>query len=226
MKKFLSLALLLGSLVCLQAQHSVGFVVDGRTYQNGDTIVVTLDPEAENYSGLSFRNLSYSALQDMIVTLIPVDTSGIVAWGLCTGTVCIPGLTSSTFVLPPSGSYNEFVIDLTIKPVENPVGIYTVVAFNDIISDTVTLRFQTSTQGIGEVASTRLLSAYPNPAQGTVHIRYQLSQPGTLLLYDMQGRPVRQLPVSGHGTALFEDLPAGLYAYGIAGQPLQKLIVQ
>ena len=43
----------------------------------------------------------------------------------------------------------------------------------------------------------------------------------------MQGRLVRQLPVAGNGTATLNDLPAGIYAYGILGSNnMKKLVVK
>ena len=61
----------------------------------------------------------------------------------------------------------------------------------------------------------------------SVAISYELNQPATLAIVDMQGRTVRQLTVEGNGTAMVDDLPAGIYAYGILGSNnMKKLIVK
>ena len=70
------------------------------------------------------------------------------------------------------------------------------------------------------------VKAFPNPATHQFSVNYSVEQPATLTIVDMQGRTVRSMPVEGNGTVNISDLPAGMYAYGIAGGKMQKLIVK
>ena len=227
MKKILSFLLLLSSVAVLNVQAQVGFKYNGQTYQNGDEFVVVLAPDAEHCNGISFVNQGYSALQNVTVTMTPIEMSGIDIWGLCAGAYCRQDSVSDAFNIPPSGEYTDFTMDLTIdETVAQPFSVYKMKVSNDNFACSVTIRFQAYAEGINEVASSAL-TAYPNPAHGTVNVSYDVAQPSTLAVYDMQGRVVRSLSVSGCGNAAIDNLPAGIYTYGIMGSnTMQKLIVK
>lgn len=230
MKRILSFALLLCSLAVLNAQTQVGFVYDNHTYQNGDTMVVVLQKSAINCEGIAFKNQTASMLSNMVVTMTEIERDGFEAWGMCTD-ACVMGLTSNPFNLPPNALYNSFSIDLTIDAnVECPYGVYNLQVSNGTITCAVVVRFQAYTLGIDDVLANSRLSAYPNPAEGQFRVSYEVSQPATLAIYDVQGRVVRQMPVCGNGTVMVSDLPAGIYAYGIVENgrrsQMQKLIVK
>jgi hypothetical protein len=80
--------------------------------------------------------------------------------------------------------------------------------------------------GIDPVLANSSVKAFPNPATHQFSVSYSVEQPATLTIVDMQGRTVRSMPVEGNGTVNISDLPAGMYAYGIAGGKMQKLIVK
>ena len=227
MKKILSFLLLFSSVAVLSVQAHIGFKYNGHTYQNGDEFVVVLAPDAEHCNGISFVNQGYSALQNMTVTMTPIDMSGIDIWGLCAGTACRQDSVSDAFNIPPSGEYTDFTMDLTIdEAVTQPYSIYKMKVSNNNVACSVTIRFQAYAEGISDVASTTL-TAYPNPAQGNVNISYDVNQPSTLAIYDMQGRVVRSMSVSGSGNAVIDNLAAGIYTYGSMGSTtMQKLIVR
>jgi len=74
------------------------------------------------------------------------------------------------------------------------------------------------------------VKAYPNPATEQFSVSYSVEQPSTLVIYDAQGRQVREMAINGNGTLSISNLPAGVYAYGIVngkhrGQ-MQKLVVK
>ncbi|MBR6900061.1 MAG: T9SS type A sorting domain-containing protein, partial [Bacteroidales bacterium] len=122
---------------------------------------------------------------------------------------------------------NTFALDLDVDAsVAQPYGVYSVNVINGTVTSTVTIRLEINTVGVDNVAEELRTVAYPNPAQGAFAIRYAVEQPSTLTIVDMQGRTVRSMPVEGNGTVNVSDLPAGLYAYGIAGGKMQKLIVK
>lgn len=226
MKKLVSLFMLLCSVVVLNAQTQIGFIYNGQTYQNGETMVVTLSPSAINCHDIAFKNQTPSRLADLVVTMTEVEQGGVEAWGLCTGEHCIPALTSDPFILTPNATYSDFSIDLNVDAtVAQPYGVYNLEISNGSITCAVVVRFQAYTEGISDVAATSL-KAYPNPAQGQVTISYDVDQPATLAIYDMQGRMVREQSVCGNGTMQLNDLTAGVYTYGIAGGKMQKLIVK
>lgn len=229
MKKVLSLVLLIGSMFLAHVQGQVGFIYDNHTYLNGDSFTVQLAPDAHNCTDISLKNVGYSVLQNLVVTITAVEEHGIEAWGLCAGGVCLATLTSNPFNMPPGEVDNTFAIDLDIESgVEAPYSIYTISVSNGNVTSTVTVRFQVQGNpvGITEALKTAGTVAYPNPAQGAFTIRYEVEQPATLAIVDMQGRTVRSIPVKGNGSVNVSDLPAGLYAYGIAGGKMQKLIVK
>ena len=130
--------------------------------------------------------------------------------------------------MAPNAIDNSFAIDIDISAsVQQPYGVYTLTVSNSSISSSIVLRMQTATVGIAEATTQEVLSAYPNPAQGNVNISYDVNQPSTLAIYDMQGRVVRSMSVSGSGNAVVDNLAAGIYTYGIMGSTtMQKLIVK
>ena len=226
MKKILSFLLLFSSVAVLGVQAQIGFKYNGQTYQDGDNFVVVLAPDAIHFGGISFVNQGQSTLQNLVVTMTPIEVSGIDIWGLCAGACRIDSV-SNPFDIPVGGEYSEFTMDLTIdEAVAQPFSIYRMKVSNDRVASSVTIRFQAYTEGISDVASSAL-TAYPNPAQGNVNIRYDVNQPSTLAIYDMQGRVVRSMSVSGSGNAVVDNLPAGIYTYCIMGSTtMQKLIVK
>lgn len=227
MKKILSFLLLLSSVAVLNVQAQVAFKYNGHTYQNGDEFVVVLAPDAEHCNSISFVNQGYSVLQNVTVTMTPIEMSGIDIWGLCAGVYCRQDSVSDAFNIPPSGEYTDFTMDLTIdEAVAQPYSIYKMKVSNGNFACSVTIRFQAYAEGINDVTSSAL-TAYPNPAQGNVNISYDVNQPSTLAIYDMQGRVVRSMSVSGSGNAVVDNLAAGIYTYGIMGSTtMQKLIVK
>lgn len=228
MKKILSFALLLCSLAVANAQ--VAIVCDGVNYQNGDTITVVLEKTAINCEDIAFKNLGTTPLRDMVVTMTEIESSGLNCWGLCTGVQCVPTLTSAPFTIAIGALYNEFSIDLMIDDVERPYGVYNLQISNGNITSAVVVRFQAYALGINDVQASAAVQAYPNPAEGQVAISYSVSQPADLAIFDVQGRMVRQMPVSGEGTVKVSDLAAGLYTYGIIENgrrtQMHKLIVK
>lgn len=231
MKKILSFALLLCSLAMANAQTQVGFVYNGHTYQNGDTMVVVLEKTAHNCSDIVFKNQTSGRLADMVVTMTEIERDGIECWGLCAGGQCVMGLVSNAFNMPPNALDTTFTIDIDIDAnMERPYGVYNLQVANGNISCAVVVRFQAYELGINDVQANAMLNAYPNPAEGQFDISYSVNQPATLAIFDVQGRMVRQTPVNGEGTVKVSDLAAGIYAYGILENgrrsQMQKFIVK
>lgn len=232
MKKILSLALLLCSVAVLNAQTQIGFVYDGTTYQNGDTLVVTCQKTASQIESIDFVNQTSDKLSQLVVTMTEVERNGFEAWGLCT-TVCVSSLTSAPFSIAAGGTFDGFSIDVSIdQEVERPFGVYTMQVSNGTFTSSVVVRFQAYTEAVGidDVLAGSSVKAYPNPATSQFGVSYSVQQPSTLVFYDLGGRLVRQMPISGNGTLGVADLPSGVYAYGILSgksrSQMQKLVVK
>ena len=225
MKKVLSFALLLSSLFLANVQGQIAFLYNGQTYENGDS--VNCYTTINSLTGLTLKNTSDNNLRDLVVIITPIEEHGIHAWGVCAGGRCVEGLTSSKFNLNAGATDDMFAIDINIDPdVPDAYSVYTVQVKNSSVNCSFTLRINYGTLGIEETVLNSSILAYPNPAQGTFTVRYEAEQPATLIVIDMQGRTVRSIPVQGNGTLNINDLPAGMYAYGIAGGMMQKLIVK
>lgn len=228
MKKVLSFALLLCGLAWANVQGQVGFIYNGQNYMDGSNVTITLPASAHQVTQLKLKNFGEEAVTRLVLTVAAVDVNGIEAWGVCAGGRCIPSLTTQQFNLAAGEVDTSFAIDIDINSsMESPYGVYTISVTNGSTTCNVTVRLEASTVGIGSVAASTPAVAFPNPAQGAFSIRYELNEPATLAIVDMQGRTVKALKVNGTGTAKVEDLPAGIYAYGILGSnSMKKLVVK
>lgn len=233
MKKILSFALLLCSLAVANAQ--VAIVCNEETYQNGDTVTVGLQKTAMNCEDIAFINQGHTPLNGMVVTMTEIETAGLTCWGLCTGVQCVPTLTSAPFSIAIGETYDQFSIDIMIDDaVERPYGVYNLEISNGTVTCAIVVRLQAYPVGgdvaIDDVRSNVALQAYPNPAEGQFSISYSVSQPAALAIFDVQGRMVRQMPVSGEGAVKVSDLAAGIYTYGIIENgrraQMRKLVVK
>lgn len=228
MKKILSLALLLSSLFLANVQGQIALIYNGNTYQNGDNFTVNIEATAHQINTVQLKNIGNSAVRDIVVTLTPIEENGISAWGICAGGNCVAALTSTSFNLAPGLVDEGFAIDIDIdNSVPNPHSTYNVNITFGLVSIDIVMNVVVGTVGIDQPVANLSATAFPNPAEGIVNISYELNQPATLAIVDMQGRLVRQLPVAGTGTATLNDLPAGIYAYGILGSNnMKKLVVK
>lgn len=229
MKKFLSLALFLGAFALLSAQTEIGFKYQDHVYQSGDTLNVTVLVTDHECHGIHFINQTDQDLQRIVFSMEPIEENGINIFALCTGMVCKPGLETDPVTIFANVPYDEFYIDMDIDAnLPEPSCVYTLRVSNDNVNCAVVVRFKAvRSAAIEPIVANTSLTAFPNPAQTDVNIRYSVEQPSTLAIVDMQGRSVRQMQVTGNGSIMVNDLPAGLYAYGILGSNnMKKLIVK
>lgn len=225
MKKILFFALLLCSLTVLNAQNQLSIVYNGNVYNPGDTLVTVVEPDASQFHGLIIRNNTSNDLTNLVFTKRLVENHGIDIWGLCTGMQCVQSDTSAKFTVPANDDYADFYMDVMIDD-EHSWSLYEISIHNvEVVCDFV-LRMQDFALGINEVVAQSSVSVYPNPSQGQVNVRYNVEQPSTLVVYDAQGRTISQQTICCNGTTAISNLPAGIYAYGIAGSQMHKLIVK
>ena len=229
MKKALFLMLLVGSVALANAQSAIGVKYQNQVYNEGDTLTMVIPTNCEDLVGISLVNQSNSRLENLIITFTEIESNGISIVTLCTGEVCINGLVSNPITLAIHGTYNDLHMGLDTDPTnQDAFGLYTMNIANDNVSTTIVVRilFGGST-GIDEAEAMASLRAYPNPCEGEVTISYATGHPATLVVFDATGRQVLSQQVADSGTLRLADLPAGLYAYGIAGsKALRKLVVK
>lgn len=222
MKKALFFALIIGCFSFAKAQE-ISFIYNGVTYNNGDSITLYVAPNAHSFDELYFKNNGTSTATQIQVELTLLRNDSLNVWGLCSGDLCVLDLTSAPFNIEAGATYDLFSFDIRGAETEGNYADYQMIIYND----TAILHFVVGTPvSISPVATASQATAFPNPAQGLVSIRYAVDQPSTLVVYDAQGRTLRQIPVAGEGTLRLSDLPAGIYAYGILGTQMQKLIVR
>lgn len=222
MKKALFLALLLGCFCAAKAQN-ISFLYNGNTYSDGDSITLYVAPNAHSFDELCFRNNGSTAANNLQVALTLLRNETLNVWGLCSGDLCVLDLTSAPFSIEGGATYDQFSFDVRGAETEGNYADYQMT----IGTASAILHFVVGTPvGISPVASACQAAAFPNPAQSRVSIRYSAAQPATLAVFDAQGRTICQTPVNGEGAIQLADLPAGIYAYGILGSQMKKLIVK
>ena len=231
MKKTVSFLLLLCSMTVLCAQGRINVAYQGTEYTNGDTIRIALDADASSIEGFTFRNVSNSRIEDMVITLDSISEAGIHIWALCTGDQCIDSLTSTPIAIGPRGSYNEFTIDLMISSsVPEPSAIYRMRSGNAEGEDTVVLVLYVPSSGIASAHAVEGVALYPNPASGQVTVAGNVQPTDILSVYDLQGREVLHRQVGTGNAIALGDLSAGVYVYRLVGShgatPMQKLVVK
>lgn len=232
MKKLFPFLLLMGSLAVMNAQSVLGVTHQGHTYNEGDTITLTLAADDEEISSLGIINQGNNRIENIIIALQEISRNGFEVWAMCTGDVCIPGLTSNPINMAPRATYNDLTLDVRIDAtVSDPLSIYTMTVGNDEIHTTVVLRLVLyQPLGIHQPEAVATVNAYPNPAIGEVDIHYSVPQAAMLTVFDMQGRKILSQPVNGTGKVSLDTLPAGVYTYGLttgdAHTALHKLIVR
>lgn len=232
MKKVLFLILLVGCVAMANAQSAVGVTHQNQTFNDGDTISVTIASNAESYAGIGLKNQSNSRLEGLVITLAPVTVGGIEIYASCTGEVCIPGLVSNPIDINIRGSYNNYMVDFSNNyPEVTTPSVYTMTVANDDVSTTVVLKFQLEGVGIDQHEAFGIVNALSNPFNNVVTIGYATLRPATLVVYDIFGRTRLYERVDGTGTLYLRDhLTPGVYVYGLlvdkSCRVMKKLVVK
>ena len=225
MKKVLFLMLLVGSVALANAQSAVGVTYQGQTYNDGDTITVTIPSHAESFDGIGLKNQSNSHLEGLVVTLTQLTAGGIEIYATCTGEVCIPGLVSNPIEIAIRGSYNSLIFDFYNNyPDNTAASVYSMNVANEDVSTTV-----------GTFAS---LLAFPNPSENHATIYYSTVRPAELVIYDVLGNLRHSQRVDGTGTLSLGlgcgtptlELGTGIYFYGLlvdeTCRVMKKLVIR
>jgi len=238
MKKALFLMLFMGSLFLANAQSAVGVTYQNQTYNDGDTIAVTVPTTVESLATIGLKNQSTSRLEGLVVTLTEVSVGGIEIYAICTDQ-CVPGLVSNSFDIAIRGSYNTLVFDFFNNYPENTTpSVYTMNVANNDVSTTVVLKLCFEGVGIGQVGTFASLLAFPNPSENHATIYYSTVRPAELVIYDVLGNLRHSQRVDGTGTLSLGlgcgtptlELGTGIYFYGLlvdeTCRVMKKLVIR
>lgn len=234
MKKLLSFVLLLGFAYTMNAQYTI--IYDNNDMDNGDTITVrTTSSDMELLP--HFRN-NFESDKSVVVAIDKIGATNVQVLSVCAGIHCYNRSYTDPFTIAAGETYTQFHSDIMIpSPTDKGlfcVRIYNSDNYNERTELYVNILGSEATLGIDAVADQVSLNAYPNPANGSVTVSYANAHSNsTLVIYNMQGAKVHQQSLEateGAATVQVDDLPAGVYMYGLETSshrsPLQKLVIR
>lgn len=236
MKKILLFAAMIGVVTALSAQVTITH--NGNSYSETDTINVGPDDEGDYLLYAEVVNTSFATYNVQFVNEKLDDNENVNVMFVCTGELCMSGSTSAPFDLPSNGTYDDFHVQYSVTgaPATGIFRLSLVTVSNGTTLASTIVKVSTDYVSVMPVDETIALTAFPNPANDQVVVRYALpagASQGTLMVYNMQGQTVRQLQVSeSEGTVTLQvaDLPSGVYMYGLeaAGHSskINKLVVK
>lgn len=241
MKKIFLLLALACTATVMNAQD-ISFIYNNDTLQDGDTITVYGAPSQTIMASMKVKNNTDAAISNayaLCQNLTP--DSVIIVESLCFGR-CQAGNVSPKFsVAANSVASGLLVVDLKV-PASATLGkseVFMLTAGNNPQYNNMAeiyIKAIVHSAGIDETESMGTLSASPNPADNQVTIQYTLgdnTSAAHLVIYNITGSQVRSIPLSqpsGSVAVNIDDLPAGIYAYGIEANgsrsAMSKLVVK
>lgn len=80
----------------------------------------------------------------------------------------------------------------------------------------------------GEIITIVILKTWPNPSQGDLQVLLQGNKKEILLVYDLAGRMLQQVPITENNPAVIKHMTPGTYIIRLANKPeiSQKIIFQ
>lgn len=220
MRRLLLILPLIFTFTIVNAQYTVTDD-DGNPVENGATISMEVNqdmPNAEVHLHL------HSSTSDDIVFQVVGTTQPEGAQNLfCVGEHCFSPNYSNPATEPLDES-NEALLILYYKKkltTESAVVDYKIYQDGD---ETVEFTFSISfsnTTAIEDITSTRVLNAYPNPANSNVNISYTSNEEAQIVLYNIVGNAVKKFNIIAGSEILnieTSDLSSGTYFYSISSQ--------
>lgn len=234
--------LVLIALVCIVAltnAQKISFVYNNRAVAQGDTITVVATSEQiqDGTLGVSMflRNNTSNTLSGHKAKCVPIDGSAeLTVSSICFGE-CKPGNLSPEFSLNANSTSDKvFLLDFAIPSNAHDIQNLFKLSAGDNASDydnsaVIYINAIVSATAIAEATPATVLKAYPNPASNMVAIDYSLPEDGTLVVCNLLGCVVKTVALNaGEGTVRLgvTDLPKGIYAYGVQGRAMHKLVVR
>lgn len=234
MKKALLLALLISCIGAMQAQ-TLSFLYNGETVADGDTLSLQATARDEFEFAPAIRNNGTES-RTCIIRCEKKNNTSTEIMSVCTGLLCKTGYTSAPFALQGETTYSEAHIDFLV-PADAEMGLFKITVYDTLNTSESTSMFvkmyHNDHVGIAENSNNIALSVYPNPAVSNVCISYSHVDRGSLVLFSMTGKKVREISLNASEGSVSLDisaLPSGIYMYGIENgnglSGLKKLVVK
>ncbi len=227
MKKVLLISLLV-SFTAIAAAQNVTVYHDGNAIADNDTVEISTNATTALYYP-SFYNNTDNSMEAVIIFEL-TNNSNIFAMSVCTGELCNNGGTSAPFTINSQEMYTDAHAEFYIPDNSEPAIFKMKVkkAPSGTTYSTTYLKVSKESVEIEEVAGRTTFKAFPNPATGSTNICYSLnSDKGTLVLYNLMGAAVREIPLTtqqGVVQLSLDGLPSGVYMYGIRnGQNMENM---
>lgn len=211
---------------------------EGGVQVSNDTIEISIIDSTDNANELEIHNVTSSNVTFKVTRTIlnPPFNAGNDLY-FCTGTSCYPPNTNITYTSPgvssipanstlPSGSGTYGIsahydvgtaTDLWVK-----YKVYNTAVAGDTAFVTIHYAGTTGIHEIEKNATGTMASAFPNPSNSLVAIKYEMNdhgQKGTISFYDMLGKKVKDVELTEkQGTAKVDvsEFNAGIYFYSFS----------
>jgi len=219
MRRILLILPLLFAFAATNAQYTI-LDEEGISLENGGVINIEVN---QNQSTSEVKLYLTSETTDNIVFQVTNTTQPDGAQNIfCVGTHCY----APNFSQPATESLdgNEALLILDYKTngtTESAVVDYKIYQEGDeSVSFTFSIAYDNTT-AIEDITTTRVLSAYPNPANSNVNISYDSHEDAQIILYNIVGNPVKKFDISAGSETLnieTSELSSGTYFYSISSQ--------
>lgn len=230
MKKNLIFALAISCALFAQAQ-TITVSYNGTTFSQNDTLKVQATSDVLEL----YPTLRYDGDNEYIIAKITntkTNNSAIELTQVCTGLSCMVGMNSAPFRLYNGQDYSDCHLVFEM-PASQDLGVFKMVikdTSNSNLSTSIYISVETPSAGINTTKTTTTLSAYPNPSSDIVKINYSNANEGNMMIVaDMSGRIVRSVNLKTSEGSLninVDNLPKGIYMYGIKGGQMKKMVVK
>lgn len=200
---------------------------NGVDVTNGTYAVPSLHGGANEYDDIKFKIKNNGSQQvDLRIRRMNVQQPTGYENTICIAGFCYSAATDETtqeFLLPAGATDSSFYGTFTNKQGTSGDLCVTYKIFNmENENEFVTVRAYYGTcltASVTENAAEAIsLSAYPNPASGSVLIKYNLATDGQLLITDITGKTLKNIRLNGGSQATqvdISDLRAGVYVYSV-----------
>jgi len=241
MKKILLIVLIFGTLSSTLFAQSLALSDSTGPIANNTTLTVQGIPSQDEIVKYAVvTNLTADPIPVMVKKVelsMPSGTYSLFCWGLCYDPTVF--VSPDPMVINGNASSGPYDFSGHFLP-SGIVGMATIryVFFdqhNPSDSVCMNVNFTAYPLGIHDISQVTGAVAYPNPASGQVHFLLNLkgNQNGTLILRNIIGSTVKEIPISGSSEKLslrIDDLPNGVYFYSIVSNgtilSTKKLIVK
>lgn len=233
MKKTLFFALLVSCLSFAQSQILTVSYND-EAVNNGDTLTVKATSDDLIFRPVLYNNEPLNIVAQIAGEKLNNTTTEITS--IC-AEVCRAGYLSSPFIINGNSSYEQSYIDFSV-PEDAADGLFKISIYDTADRSTEAYFYlivkNKNSVNIATTQNTIALNAYPNPAKDKTVVEYSMDEnSGTLVLYNMSGKGIKEVSVSGNSGRIalsISDLPSGIYMYGIHNSQgltnVKKLVIR